>query len=107
MSHYEERMQRDLDEIRPGYRSDVTCQGSVPEAVTAFLESEDFEDAVREAVALGGDADTQACIAGGIAEAFYGGVPEDIRGQVLDLLTCDLGAVVARFEGRYGLSGGG
>ena len=65
-------------DIQPEYMFNESCQGSVPEAIICFLESIDYEDAIRDAVALGGDADTQACIAGGIAEAFYGGVPEDI-----------------------------
>lgn len=64
-------LSRTVDGIRPGYRIDLTCQGSVPEAIIAFLDSESFEDAVRNAVSLGGDADTQACIAGAIAEAHY------------------------------------
>ncbi|MBG0784486.1 MAG: ADP-ribosylglycohydrolase family protein [Anaerolineaceae bacterium] len=71
-------LSRTLEDIRPGYRFDVSCQGSVPEAIIAFLESENYEDAIRKAVSLGGDSDTIACITGGIAEAFYGGVPEDI-----------------------------
>ena len=66
-----------LDEIRPSYRFDVTCQGSVPQAIVCFLESESFEDAVRNAVSIGGDCDTQGAMAGAIAEAFYG-IPEDI-----------------------------
>jgi len=65
-------LSRSIDRIRPDYRFDVTCQGSVPEAIIAFLESTGFEDAIRNAVSLGGDADTQAAIAGSIAEAFYG-----------------------------------
>jgi len=69
---------RKLDDIRPNYVFDETCQGSVPEAIIAFLESESYEDAVRKAVSLGGDADTLACMAGGIAEAFYGKVPKPI-----------------------------
>jgi ADP-ribosylglycohydrolase len=71
-------LSRTLEDIRPSYRFDVSCQGSVPEAIIAFLESENYEDAIRKAVSLGGDSDTIACITGGIAEAFYGGVPEDI-----------------------------
>lgn len=67
-----------IDDIRPSYRFDVSCQGSVPQSLVAFLESEDYEAAVRNAVSLGGDADTMACIAGGVAEAFYGAVPEGI-----------------------------
>ena len=61
-----------LDQIRPAYRFDVTCQGSVPQAIRCFLEAADFEDAIRNAVSLGGDADTQAAMAGAIAEAFWG-----------------------------------
>lgn len=67
-----------IDQIRPGYQFNESCQGSVPQSIIAFLESKDFEDAIRLAVSLGGDADTMACIAGGIAEAFYGGVPDHI-----------------------------
>ena len=73
---------RRLDDIRPGYGFDVTCQGSVPEAIIAFQESTGFEDAVRNAVSLGGDSDTIACIAGSIAEAFYGGVPPEIAESI-------------------------
>ena len=77
---------RTLDEIRPGYKFDATCPGSVPEAITAFLKGESYEDTIRKAVSIGGDSDTIACIAGGIAEAFYGGVPEEImRGALLIL----------------------
>lgn len=97
-------LSRNLDDIRPRYRFDVSCQGSVPEAIIAFLESDDFEDAVRGAVSLGGDTDTQACIAGGIAEAFYGGVPEHIAGRTLDTLDERLRSVVEEFRTRFRLS---
>jgi ADP-ribosylglycohydrolase len=72
-------LDRSLDEIRPVYVFDVSCQGSVPESVMAFLESEGFEDAIRKAISLGGDSDTMACITGGIAQALYKDVPRDIR----------------------------
>jgi len=98
-------LSRSLAQIRPGYRFDVTCQGSVPEAIIAFLESEDYEDAIRNAVSLGGDSDTQACITGGIAEAFYGGVPPEIAGTALSLITEDLRSVTLAFVDRYGLPG--
>lgn len=98
-------LERSLDEIRPGYRFDVSCQGSVPESIIAFLESEDYEGAVRNAVSLGGDADTMACIAGGIAEAFYGGVPGAIERQALALLDPRLRETVGEFRGRFGLVG--
>jgi ADP-ribosylglycohydrolase len=71
-------LNRTLAEIRPGYQWSEICQSSVPESIIAFLESTDFESAIRGAIWLRGDADTMAAIAGGIAEAYYGGVPEDI-----------------------------
>lgn len=71
-----------LDDIRPSYSFDVSCQGSVPQSIICFLEADDFESALRNAVWLGGDADTMACIAGGIAEAFFGGVPAPILREV-------------------------
>ena len=75
-------MNRTVDDIRPAYSFDVSCQGSVPRShLSPFLDSNSYEDAVRNAVSLGGDSDTQACIAGGIAEAFYGGVPETHPGK--------------------------
>lgn len=89
-----------LDEIRPGYRFDVSCQGSVPYAILAFLESTDFEDAIRNAVSLGGDSDTQACIAGSIAEAYYGGVPVGIADEALARLDSRLTAIYEKFQDR-------
>jgi ADP-ribosylglycohydrolase len=104
----EEKFDYFLDEtlagLRPTYQFDVSCQGSVPQSIIAFLESDGYEDAVRNAISLGGDADTMACIAGAIAEAFYGGVPEDIRVRTLAALDERLRVVVeefiARFQGR-------
>ena len=69
---FQYNLNRTLDEIRPGYHMDETCQRTVPEAIIAFLESKDFEDAIRNAVSLGGDTDTLGAITGSIAEAFYG-----------------------------------
>lgn len=77
--HFGYDMDFTIDEIRPGYHFDSSCAYCVPPAIMAFLESENYEDAVRKAVSLGGDADTLACIAGGIAEAFYGEIPDAIR----------------------------
>lgn len=82
---YNYDLNRTLAEIQPEYTFDVTCQGSVPEAIIAFLESESYEDAIRKAIWLGGDADTQAAIAGAIAEAFYG-IPEELRAKTLSAL---------------------
>ena len=90
-----------LDDLRPTFVFDVSCQGTVPPALLAFLESTDYEHAVRLAVSLGGDTDTLACITGGIAQAFYGGVPGPIRNQALDRLDARLRGVVEEFEARY------
>lgn len=90
-------LSRSLDEIRPGYAFDVSCRGTVPPAITALLESVDFEDAIRSAVSLGGDSDTLACITGSMAEAYYGGVPEWIRKGALELLDSRLGEVTLEF----------
>lgn len=96
-------LNRHLDAIRPDYRFDVSCQGSVPESLIAFLESTDFESAVRNAVSLGGDADTMAAIAGGIAQGCYGSVPAVIGMEVQARLADELRDVLDRFERRYGL----
>lgn len=101
-SAYGYNLSRTLVDIRPKYFFDVSCQGSVPESIVAFLESTDYEDAVRSAISLGGDADTMAAIAGAIAEAFYGPVPEHIRGPVLERLDDRIEGVLAEFEERYG-----
>ena len=90
-----------MDDIRPGYRFDVSCEGSVPESITAFLESEDFEGAVRKAVSLGGDSDTMACIAGGIAHAFYGKIPDDIVANVREVLPGEFLEIIDRFMEMY------
>ena len=92
---------RTVESIRLTYEFDVSCQGTVPEALIAFLDAESYEDAVRNAVSLGGDADTLACIAGAVAEAFYGGLPDPIRTEVLARLTPELWAVVEAFERCY------
>ena len=86
-----------LDDIRTYYRFDETCQGSVPQSIIAFLESDSYEDTIRKAVSIGGDSDTIACIAGGIAEAFYGGVPVEIADRALGILDDRLRDVVLRF----------
>ena len=79
----------------------MTCQGSVPEAIIAFLESADFENAIRLAVSLGGDADTMGAITGGIAEAYYGGVPEHIRKEVLKRLPTEFIDVMQKFYQKF------
>jgi ADP-ribosylglycohydrolase len=89
-----------LDEIREGYQFDVSCQGSVPQSIIAFLEADDYEDAIRNAISLGGDADTMACIAGGIAEAYWE-VPEQIAQQAMGKLDQELQTVVEIFQDRF------
>ncbi len=92
-----------IEEIRPMYTFDETCQGSVPQAIIAFLESYSYEDAVRLAVSLGGDSDTQACIAGGIAQAHYGHVPDYIAEEARGRLNPEMLEIVDRFDDKYGV----
>ncbi|MHA1584790.1 MAG: ADP-ribosylglycohydrolase family protein [Promethearchaeota archaeon] len=89
-----------LDEIRPGYHFDASCQGTVPQAIVAFLESTSFEDAIRNAVSLGGDSDTLACITGGIAQAFYG-IPLRCVDYVFGKLDKNLANIVREFTEKY------
>ncbi len=94
-------LSRKTDEIRPGYGFDVSCRGSVPQAIISFLESVDFEDAVRLAVSLGGDSDTIACVTGGIAQAFYREVPAAIESKVYEYLDSRLTGVVDKFRNKF------
>lgn len=95
-------LDRSVDDIRPGYHFDVSCQGSVPEAIICFLDSDSFMDAIKNAISLGGDADTMACIAGGIAQAWYEQVPEPVVEAIRAKLTPDLLEVLDRFNEVYG-----
>jgi len=90
-------LSRTCDEIRPGYRHVESCQETVPEAITAFLEGEDFEGVIRTAVSLGGDCDTLTCIAGAMAEAFYG-IPSDMLSECRKRLPDEIINVLMRFE---------
>ncbi|MBI4749752.1 MAG: ADP-ribosylglycohydrolase family protein [Acidobacteria bacterium] len=90
-----------LDEIRPAYFFDVTCQGSVPQSIVAFLESDNFESAIRNAISLGGDSDTMACIAGSIAQAYYRHIPSEIIEFVRRKLPAELLEVVDAFNERF------
>ncbi len=94
-------LKRTLDEIRPTYDFDVSCQGSVPESLLAFFESNDYEDAVRKAISLGGDTDTMACIAGGIAQAFYRKIPASIVTEVRQRLPAEFLEVIDEFNDRF------
>jgi ADP-ribosylglycohydrolase len=93
-------LNRTCDEIRPVYDWDSSCQGTVPEAMVAFLDSTDFESAIRLAVSLGGDSDTLACITGGIAEAFYKNIPDDIALKIWSLIPEDFKAIFRKMETR-------
>lgn len=94
-------LHRTIDEIRPNYQFDVSCQGSVPEAIIAFLESENYEDAIRTAISIGGDSDTIACIAGGIAEAFYKKIPQEIIGKANKYLPQQFRNTIEEFEQKF------
>lgn len=98
-------LHRTVEQIRPNYEWDVSCQRSVPEAIIAFLDSSDVEDAIRLAVSLGGDGDTQAAIAGGIAEAFYRQVPQTIVLEVRQRLPQNFIDVVEAFGQAFPLPG--
>ena len=89
-----------LDEIRNSYRFDETCQGTIPQAIVAFLESTDFEDAIRNAVSIGGDSDTLAACTGAIAEAYYG-IPADMREKALTYLDGRLRKDILSLENTY------
>jgi ADP-ribosylglycohydrolase len=90
-------LSRTCDEIRPSYRHVESCQETVPEAITAFIEGESFEDVIRTAVSLGGDCDTLTCIAGSMAEAFYG-VPEDLLDECILRVPAEMYEVIQSFD---------
>ena len=98
-THFGYDLSRTCDEIRPNYYHVESCQETVPEAITAFLEGNGFEDVIRTAVSLGGDCDTLTCIAGSIAEAFYG-VPKDLKEECMNGIPHDLRDVLLRFDTR-------
>lgn len=102
-SQFEYDLSAGVDQIRPTYDFDETCQGTVPQALASFFESSSFEDALRNAISLGGDADTVACIAGGVAEAYYGGTPQELAKPVIAMLDERLVVVVDRFRQRFSL----
>lgn len=94
-------LRRRLDEIRPKYMFDSSCQGSVPEAIIAFLESEHFEDAIRKAISLGGDSDTIACITGAIAQAYYKRIPTEMIDNTLFRLDAGMKTIIRQFNDKY------
>lgn len=94
-------LSRSLDEIRPGYEFDVTCMGTMPVVFRAFLESENYVDAVRLAVSVGGDSDTIACITGGIADAYYREIPEEVCTFMRRKLPQEMLDIIDQFEAKY------
>ena len=97
-------LNRTLDEIRPCYHFKISCQESVPESIIAFTESEDFESAVRNAVSLGGDADTMACIAGGIAQAYYKTIPKKIISEAKSRIPEEFSELIDKFNKKFNIS---
>lgn len=95
-TYYEYDLNRTIEQIRPTYKYDITCQGTVPESIICFLESNGFEDAIRKAISLGGDADTQAAITGSIAEAYYG-IPVGLKHRICKYLDEDMIKVLKKF----------
>lgn len=93
-------LDRSVDEIRGNYKFEVSCQKSVPESIICFLDSNSYEDCIRNAISLGGDADTMGAISGGIAEAYYGGVPSEIEERIYSYLSDEFLDILERFE-RY------
>jgi ADP-ribosylglycohydrolase len=94
-------LNRRIDDIRDNYMYTLSCQGSVPESIIAFLESTDYEDAIRNAISLGGDADTMACIAGSIAQAYYQFIPVEWITAVTEYLPEPFLRIIEEFDQRY------
>jgi ADP-ribosylglycohydrolase len=98
IDNFDYDLNRKLDDIRPDYEFEVSCQKSVPESILCFLEADDYEDTIRNAVSLGGDADTQAAISGSIASAYYE-VPDDIFRPCITKLDTNLFSILREFNG--------
>ncbi|MFC0216289.1 ADP-ribosylglycohydrolase family protein [Paenibacillus chartarius] len=103
MRKFRYNLNQTLDEIRPQYGFDPSCQGSVPQAIIAFLESTDFEDAIRKAISIGGDSDTIACITGGIAQAYYKQIPKSLVTEVMLRLDYKLREIIGLFNDKYNI----
>lgn len=98
---FDYNLNRTVEQIRPNYCFSESCQKTVPEAIIAFLDSNDYEHAIRLAVSLGGDSDTLACITGGIAEAYYKGVPEHISSEVMKIIPQEFVEIIEQFRTKY------
>ena len=95
--NYAYNLDFDLEQLKREYTYDISCQGSVPQAIFCFLVSKNYEDAIRKAISIGGDSDTIACITGSIAEAFYKNIPDHIKGEVIKRLDNRLSDIVRVF----------
>ena len=94
-------LDRTLEEIKPGYQFEISCQKSVPESIIAFLESSDYEDAIRKSISLGGDSDTMACITGAIAQAYYKTIPKPIVEKVYSMIPEPFKKIIILFEKKF------
>ena len=102
MNYFGYNLNQTIADILPDYQFDETCQGSVPQSLIVFLQANSYEDTIRKAISLGGDADTMACIAGSIAEAWYGSVPENIVTETRKRLPQEFLNVIDEFNEKYG-----
>lgn len=93
-----EEMRDNLDQLRPNYKFDSSCKGSVPQSILCFLESKDYEDTLKLAISMGGDADTMACMAGGIANAFYNEIPEYLLDMAYNVLPDEMIIICEKFD---------
>lgn len=94
-------LNRTVEEIRPGYKFDISCQGSVPEAIICFLDSSDFENCIRLSISIGGDSDTIACMAGGIAQAFYKSISPEVVATAKEMLPGEMLSVLNEFKQTF------
>ncbi|HIP43864.1 MAG TPA: ADP-ribosylglycohydrolase family protein, partial [Sulfurospirillum arcachonense] len=99
-TEFEYDLSKTVDEIRPDYKFEVSCAKSVPESIICFLDSDSFEDCIRNCISLGGDADTMGAIAGGIAEAYYG-VPKEIEAKINGYLSDEFVGILVRFREKW------
>lgn len=105
-THFQYDLRRSVAEIRPANTFDESCQGTIPESLTVFFESHDFEHALKLAISIGGDTDTIACIVGSIAEAYYKDIPRHLAYFAWARLPSPMRRVVKNFYGRFSASHG-
>ena len=101
MNKFNYNLNRTVEEIRPDYKFDISCQGSVPEAIICFLDSSDFENCIRLSISIGGDSDTIACMAGGIAQAFYKSISPEVVATAKEMLPGDMLSILNEFKQTF------